>query len=235
MPEYKRPCRTATDCPHPLSCLYDIRYDATVCLASECESELQCMEHEVCQAVPAKGRLVRLCLSAGIQEEGKRCSFFPTKATQACKPGLFCNYDKCSRPCRPDHPSDCPVGTFCREEDGRTACAPTCLETGCPSGKECFRAADWPLSFCVTVIGNSCLKTPCPTTQACVTEFGDNLDTLVAWCLTTCDAKTPCANGEVCHHGLCRHPCRETELTDCPADEECVPFPQVGYLCRRRR
>ena len=235
MPEYKHACRGERDCPSPLSCLEDFRYDAVLCMASECVSDLQCPRDEVCQPVPTLGPWVRLCLPRGTLEEGARCSFFPLKGYEGCKPGLFCNFGRCALPCRSDVPSECPPGTFCREDLGQRSCAPTCLETGCPAGQACVRTwdSDNRLSLCVKVIGSSCLETPCPRGEECYKQPGQSLETLTAWCMATCDVNKPCANGDTCYEGHCRHRCRKGVPSDCPPEQQCLPFPDGGNLCTR--
>lgn len=239
MPGYKHSCRSAEDCPAPLSCLQDFRYQAVVCEASECESDMQCEGDEVCQAVPTEGPLVRLCLPRGTLEEGAICSFFPRKPENNCRPGLSCNFGHCGRPCRLDDPLSCPRGTFCREETGQTSCAPTCLETGCPSGLDCIPHRPWipkqaPLSLCVKVIGRNCFKEPCQDGQECYTQYNESLMTAATWCITRCDATHPCANGETCYNGLCLRRCRLDVPTDCAPYETCGTFDFYGsHFCTR--
>jgi len=233
MPHYKRACRHAEDCPAPLSCLLDWRYFGEICMASECESELQCREGEVCQPVDARGAPVRLCVPKGVVAEGARCATFPLKTTEACQPGLFCNFGYCGRPCRPGEPADCPRGTFCREYLGETSCAPTCLETGCPSGVECVSPLDSEekLSLCVKVIGDGCLKSPCPQGEKCNKELAPSLQTLAASCIARCSETAPCARGYTCFEGSCRRPCRIDGPEVCGPDYVCTPFFHNDYFC----
>jgi len=233
MPHYKRACRHAEDCPAPLSCLVDFRYDAMICMASECESELQCSEGEVCQPVYAIGSPLRLCLPRGVGAEGARCSPFPQKATEACQKGLLCNYGYCGRKCRPGQPADCPRGTFCREYLGETSCAPTCLETGCPSGLECISPVDSEekLSFCVKVVGDGCLKSPCPPGEECIKDLAASLQTLSASCIARCSGAAPCAHGDTCYEGYCRRRCNIDVSGDCGPDYVCTRFFHDGAFC----
>jgi len=233
MPYYKRSCRHAEDCPAPLSCLMDFRFLAEICRASECDSELQCTEGEVCQPVDAIGPPVRLCLPRGVAAEGARCSTFPLTTAEACQPGLLCNYGYCGRKCRIGQPADCPRGTFCREYLGETSCAPTCLETGCPSGLECVSPVDSEekLSLCVKVVSDGCLKNPCPPGEECIKELAPSRQTLAASCIARCSGEASCARGDTCHKGYCRHPCRIGVPGDCGPDYVCNPFFHGDSFC----
>jgi len=239
MPGYKKPCRSEEDCEAPFTCVDDLRFDARICRVSECESDLQCQENEVCQPAETLGTLVRLCLNKGTQDEGGSCNYFPLKSTEGCKPGLSCSFGTCTKPCRPDQPSDCPRGTFCTEYFGQKSCLPTCLETGCPAGTECVRPFDQEeddrFSLCLKVVGSSCLHTPCPQGEKChrETKLSHGLS---AWCMSPCDAHHPCAQGNICFEHFCHRVCQaDAPPSACPPEQECIAEPYYGYLCTRSR
>src|SRR5690349_11208352 len=51
----RRPCLEAADCKWPFLCIQDERVHGSRCLASECQTDLQCDPGFACRAAKAKG------------------------------------------------------------------------------------------------------------------------------------------------------------------------------------
>src|SRR4051812_15695566 len=66
---YKRHCRKQADCENPLLCMSDARASEWRCLASECQTDLQCQPGFMCTPFSYTGfPPIRLCLIQGTQK-----------------------------------------------------------------------------------------------------------------------------------------------------------------------
>lgn len=165
---FERPCQGAADCEPPLGCVTFSRGQA-LCMASECQTDLQCSEGFTCQALRSRGQgpRVRLCLVRGLADEGAPCfpSFTLTRE-MVCREGLLCNNGYCGRPCQPDTPESCPRGSFCADNPGGASCLPTCEDGTCAQGQECVRF-EREISVCARILGENCQRQPCPEDTRC--------------------------------------------------------------------
>lgn len=126
---------------YQLGCLPDVRYRTRYCADSECVTDMECPEGQVCRVLTTvRGPWVRRCVAPGIRAEGERCYELPSERENGCRPGLVCAGNGwCSRPCHKDMPSSCPEGFFCADLEPEPACLPTCEARGCPAGHECIQ------------------------------------------------------------------------------------------------
>ncbi len=235
---YKRRCSSNAACEPPLGCLSDARARKHYCTDSECMTDAQCQEGQVCRVLTtAHGPWVRRCVALGVREEGERCSKLPSNQEDGCRPGLVCAGDGwCSRPCRKDVPSTCPEGFFCADLAPEPACLPTCEAKGCPQGQECIRTPQDGASTCAVVHGSNCQQTPCPDRHRCD-------DYLVpqrpgeAWlrCVQHCGdpEDEPCPEGYACRPTGCERLCSPSEPEACGVGFTCLQFPTDSpWLCR---
>ena len=216
-----RPCREAADCKWPFVCVRDDRVNGSRCLASECQTDLQCAPGFVCRAVEAKGGYVRLCLDVGTVAEGEPCWELSSYKYENCIQGLNCNRGYCGRPCRIGSPAACPAGMACLDSVNGPSCVPACSDTSCSAGQECVRfGVD--LSVCAVVIGQNCDRTPCPVGQQCK-RFRMGLRRKIAmWCQLRCSEDSGCPAGQVCVYGGCARTCQSDH--DCGQQEYCSAF-----------
>lgn len=223
---YKRKCRGHEDCGEPLSCVRDPRVSMWRCLASECETDLQCEPGFVCTLhrlydAPS----VRLCMIQGTQKEGERCDRFHLKSKYGCQPGLICLSGFCGRPCQPGERATCPDGFVCQRDAPRGVCLPSCLQKGCPPELECIRIEE-EFSVCATVHGRRCDKNPCAQGEECQQVLGSrrHADVVNMRCVLPCDEKEGrlCPAGSICFGGECERPCDEKAPGACPAGERCT-------------
>lgn len=235
---YKRHCSSSTECEPPLGCLADVRYRSRSCTDSECVTDSQCPEGQVCRVLTTlDGPWVRRCAPVGTRKEGERCYELPSIQEKACQAGLLCAGDGwCGRPCQRDVPQSCPEGFFCAQLEPESACLPSCEARGCPSGQECIRTEKDGASTCAVVHGSNCQQTPCPQGHRCE-------DFLVphrpgeAWmrCAQRCGhpGDAPCSEGNVCFQGSCERLCSPQAPDACGAGYSCLQFPtDTPWLCR---
>src|SRR5205823_3392474 len=128
---YLRECESSTACERPLGCLYESRYRQAYCSDSQCMTDMQCQEDEVCRPLATKdnGLLVRICVPIGVRQEGENCDPAPKDKGYSCAAGLVCaghDYHWCGRPCRLGAQAECPKGFFCADAEPAPACLPTC-------------------------------------------------------------------------------------------------------------
>lgn len=223
---YKRRCEGQTDCEKPFACLWDARVSTWRCLASECETDLHCQPGYMCTRldfsdVPS----VRFCLVQGTRKEGERCEKFHLQESEGCQPGLICDSGHCGRPCRLQEPSTCLDGFVCQPALREAVCLPSCLQEGCPPGRECIRIKD-EFSICAMVRGQDCRKAPCPAGEACRQVMGGSKhhDVVRMWCAAQCNEKggKPCPAGSVCSDGYCARVCDEKIPGTCRPGERCT-------------
>jgi hypothetical protein len=230
---YKHSCRTQADCEEPLLCMSDPRIRDWRCLASECETDFQCEPGLTCTpVVHTDASVLRLCLIRGARKEGEGCESFHLKEEWGCAPGMICSSGYCGRPCKPDEPSACPEGSFCRGGARLPACLPSCLRSGCPPEKQCIQL-DGELSVCATVHGQDCSKQPCPQGQDCHRALGHRWQSQVVnmWCAPACNeqAGRPCPGGSVClNNRYCARLCDEGTPESCAAGERCTRMFRPG-------
>jgi hypothetical protein len=228
---YRRDCGLSSECEPPLGCLMETRMGRQYCTDSQCTTNAQCPEGQVCQNLDTSGDgpLVRLCVPTGPRQEGEACIALPSEREYACSPGLVCGgrFGWCARPCQPSEPAGCPAGFFCSDTVPQPLCLPTCEERGCPDGQFCARF-DEGTSICAEIYGPNCQQTPCPGGRECDVGL-DPARPGKVWmeCIERCgEAHPPCPEGLACDGWVCRVPCN-------PADP--VPCSVEGYVCHQHR
>lgn len=237
LPYFKEPCTRREDCKLPLECVNDPRVDGFRCLGQECWTDAHCEPGQLCRTVPASGGTnVRLCLVEGTKGEGELCDEFPLKGRYGCRPGLFCNSWYCGRSCRLGEPSSCPRGQTCRAAPDGASCVPSCLQTGCPSGKRCVPLSG-EFSICATLVGTDCEKNPCPAGQMCVTSIDRQEPGVVRLsCQQPCNEHALCPTGSICFNGYCQRSCDPQQPDACGPEQRCNlsrPLPPV-WICEHR-
>lgn len=233
---FERLCQRAADCESPLGCL-QFPSGKSLCVASECETDLQCPPGLTCRLIPTQGGspLVRYCVVAGTVKEGEPCSVNPAKPEWACMRGLLCS-GYCGRPCSLDDPSGCPEGFYCRDGMSGPSCHPTCEGRTCPDGERCVRYSDGD-SVCGKVAGEDCQQTPCPRGQECSIGYTPGEPGRIKMkCITRCGASNPpCPQGAFCYYGACRRACEPERPDACGTREVCVFYPGIKrWLCDLR-
>jgi hypothetical protein len=223
---YRRDCARNEDCDPPLACLLDTFRGRRYCTDRQCTADTQCLDGEVCRAIPTMGRelLVRFCVPLGVRAEGEMCVDLPDDRGAACAPGLVCgSYEGwCGRPCRPGDAASCPDGFFCADTVPRPVCLPTCEARGCPEGQLCIRH-DEGTSACATVLGPQCQQSPCPEGRECLVHAEPRRPGM-AWmeCVVECGEGHPaCPDGLVCDRWHCLPPCDPEKSSTCGEGYRC--------------
>jgi hypothetical protein len=226
---YGRNCGPGAECELPLGCLFEVRYLRAYCTDSQCLTDAQCSEGQVCQSLATwgGGPHVRVCVPIGVRQEGEGCVKVSADKENACAAGLLCGGQDgwCARPCRPGDTSGCPEGFFCADTIPQPVCLPTCETQGCPPGQQCIPFKEGS-SKCAHVYGPNCLQTPCPEGYRCVVERESTHPGKV-WmaCVARCGkGRPPCEAGWVCDGWDCVQPC------DPQGPEVCGE----GYSCHRQ-
>lgn len=237
---YNRPCKHSSECEHPLRCVLNPRLFMSVCADSQCLSDSHCEDRHVCRDVDLAddGSLVRVCVPQGPREEGMRCEKYPSRADEACGPGLLCGGRQgwCGRPCQKDVAKDCPEGFFCADVVPQPLCLPSCETRDCPAGQQCIRFEQG-ASACMQVYGTNCQSSTCPEDEVCKV-----LDAVTApgkvWmeCVEECDRarSATCPDGRQCYAGgyCLPPPCDPREPTACGAGFRCVQrHPAIPGRC----
>jgi hypothetical protein len=237
---YRRECGSGSDCEPPLGCLYESRYRQAYCTDSQCMTDAQCPEGQVCRPLATKetGPLVRLCIPVGVRQEGESCNPAPKDKGYACAAGLVCggkNYSWCARPCRLSaQVAECPEGFFCADTVPEAVCLPTCEGRECPEGQSCVRL-DEGASTCAHVYGAQCQHSPCPEEQAC-RVLTNPPHPGKAWmeCIERCGKGYPaCGTGKVCDVWQCLPGCEPQAADACGEGYRCgQPSPDRPSACR---
>jgi Cys-rich repeat protein len=226
---YGRNCEPGVECEPPLGCLSDARYFRSYCTDSQCLTDMQCPEGQVCQSLATwgDGPQVRVCVPIGVRREGETCSKLPDDKEEACAAGLLCGgraLSWCARPCRLGDTQSCPQGFFCADTIPQPVCLPTCEVQQCPSEQQCVSFGEG-ASKCMRVYGLNCKETPCPEGHSCIvwTE-GPRQGEVWMQCIALCGGGSPpCKAGWVCNSWGCVQPC------DPQGPEVC----DEGYSCHR--
>jgi hypothetical protein len=227
---YHRDCGLSSECEPPLGCLTETRARKQYCTDSECTTDAQCPEGQLCQhlATWGDGPLVRRCVPVGIRQQGEGCIKLPEDKGSACAPGLLCgSYEGwCSRPCRMGSVSDCPAGFFCADTIPEPVCLPTCEARGCPEGQHCI-LFDEGASVCAQVYGPQCQQTPCSHGHECdVSTKPQQPGKVWMECVERCgEGHPPCTAGLICDGLRCKPPCNPQDPDPCGE----------GYRCKERR
>lgn len=225
LPTYHRNCHDNSECEPPLSCLSDTRRRLTYCTDSQCLTDMQCPEGEVCRGVGSVGggRLVRLCITVGVRQEGQQCWSTPTTRETACGPGLLCGGEGwCARPCAKGGTQDCPEGFFCADVAPEPLCLPTCAGRSCPEGQQCVRHEDG-ASACAVVYGANC-QDDATCTQCDVASFPQAPGQAWMECVRRCggDGSPDCPEGSACGWLQCRPTCGTSRSGSCDKGFYCA-------------
>ncbi|WP_163990261.1 hypothetical protein [Pyxidicoccus caerfyrddinensis] len=227
---YHRNCKRDSDCEFPMGCLSDARAKANYCSDSQCLTDMQCGDGEVCRALTTfgEGPLVRICVPIGIRKEGELCVEIGKDLHDACGPGLICGGQAgfCARTCNQDDPNSCPKHYACTDTRLGPLCLPTCEKSGCPEGQECIHYEEG-ASSCEKVYGTNCQTTPCPENQKCELDHETEYPATV-WmqCAQYCRKdRTSCPPGLICDNWACQPPCEPNGPNTCAE----------GYRCKKAR
>ena len=227
---YHRDCALSSECEPPLGCLLDTRAGAQYCSDSQCLTDVQCRDGQVCRTLTTSGDgpLVRICVPVGVRKEGEMCVEIGRELVDACAPGLTCGGQDgfCARPCKKEDPASCPEGFFCAETELESLCLPTCEKTGCPDGQHCIQYEDG-ASACAKVYGTNCRQTPCADNQECLLDH-DTSRPATVWmhCWQFCrEDPSSCPPGLICNGWSCHPPCAPEGPNTCAE----------GYRCKKRR
>jgi hypothetical protein len=210
---YGRSCGPGAECEPPLGCLFDVRYPRSICTDSECMTDAQCLEGEVCRSLATSGGgpQVRRCVPVGPRQEGEGCIDLPRNKANSCSAEWLCSgrdESWCARPCRLGAPQSCPEGFFCADTVPQPSCLPTCENRGCPSGQQCISFREG-VSVCAQVYGPQCQHTPCPGGLKCeVTHEPAHPGKVWMECVEPCgEGLPPCGAGKVCDGWHCLPAC----------------------------
>ena len=234
---YKRSCRSSAECDPPLGCLYASRYRHAYCTDSQCTTDAQCPEGQLCLKLATKGNgpLVRVCVPVGVRQEGETCDSVPADQQSACADGLVCagRDGWCARSCHLETTAECPEGFFCADTTPEPACLPTCEKRGCPAGQQCIRFLEG-ASQCVHVYGPNCQQSPCPEGRQCQ-AMPDPAHPGKAWlwCVQLCGTDhPPCPTGKVCSEYECVPECDPEVPAACAEGYRCrKPWPESPFGC----
>ncbi|WP_342378789.1 hypothetical protein NVS55_05250 [Myxococcus stipitatus] len=227
---YHRDCGPEMKCEPPLGCLEDARARAHYCSDSQCRTDAQCPDGQVCQLLATQGQdpMVRTCAPMGLRTEGERCVKISESQEGACAPGLHCSTEGafCGRPCVLNDPASCPPHFFCVDDWPAPLCLPTCEQSGCPEGQHCIRH-EAGASACARVLGPRCQEIPCPEGQECKFVHASRFpDRIWSECEQRCGQDfPPCPTGLICDGWSCKQPCQPDGPSTC-AD---------GFRCFQRR
>ncbi len=235
---YHRDCDRGSDCEAPLACVDDPRVWVSYCTDSQCMTDVQCPEGQVCRSVASTGGkpLVRYCVPVGVRREGERCKALPGSQEEACAAGLLCGGHEgwCGRPCRRGEEGSCPEGFFCADTTPEPLCLPTCETRGCAEGQQCVRF-EGGVSVCGVVVGNFCQQSGCPAGSEC-----DVLDSLTnpghIWmdCVRECgdEGQPACPDGNVCYMFRCQPSCDPNKQGACGEGLVCEQYkPGRPWVC----
>lgn len=233
---YGRSCQDPKDCDPPLACLSFFPSGESICLDSDCVTDLQCRQGFTCRTrkAPGDGALIRQCVLIGSQKEGQPCFDSAAEPEDACEQGLLCGGDYCGRPCQLDVPSSCPAGFVCEAGLDAPSCQPFCTGGDCPAGQECVWAGTRQ-SRCMSVRGENCQQHPCADGQRCVVNYtpGTEVWRATMECLKPCDDKQSCPEGSVCFLGGCRQRCGPEARDVCGPHQRCSQFPADQlWICK---
>jgi Cys-rich repeat protein len=235
---YGRNCRSSAECDPPLGCLYEYRYGHAYCTDSQCTTDAQCPEGQLCRALVTKeqGPLVRICTPVGMRQEGESCVEVPEDQRSACAAGLLCagRDGWCARPCHPSTSGECPEGFFCADTAPEPACLPTCAKRGCPEGQQCLQF-DEGASQCEHVYGDNCQQRPCAGGQRChMLPDPPQPGKAWLWCVEHCGKEEPpCSAGKVCDGWKCIPACDPQGPSVCGEGFRCrQQEPDSPFACR---
>jgi hypothetical protein len=168
---FERRCEKGEDCETPLGCLPLSSQGPSFCVASECETDLQCEQGMACQVLETleNGPRVRFCVPIGKRKEGEPCLRGASIHKNACEEGLLCA-GFCGRRCEEDVPESCPGGYTCQRGPEGFSCLPTCQNRVCSAGQECIDLSGG-VSVCASVIGQNCQRQSCEAGARCSVAY----------------------------------------------------------------
>lgn len=226
LPTFERSCRRHEDCDPPLVCLDLGGPKSALCVASECQTDLQCQEGFTCRVLSplGGGPLVRFCVPEGPLVEGQACHEAPARKVDACQRGLICA-GWCGRPCRLEDPQSCPHGFFCQDGLNGPSCLPSCTPGDCAPGRQCVHFRDR-ISACLVVEGRDCQGSSCPSGQECTFSYSPGEERIAMECVQPCgDAHSTCPAGSMCFANACRRLCEPDKANSCGPEEQCLFHP----------
>jgi hypothetical protein len=187
-----------------------------------CHSDGDCAAQFVCKLRKFRdGRMGRACRIRGTGREGEPCRSPAKEIHESCLEALRCNYGFCGRPCEPETPESCPVGTRCRDSGEGPACVPACTTGTCGAPAQCA-AVDPDFTVCAIPIGDRCDLHACRPGMVCRAWYRQQRTaTLETRCVIPCVASKDCSAGQFCDEGECATPCR-LAAADCPSGMFCA-------------
>jgi hypothetical protein len=220
---YGRECQQHADCAAPLKCFMDPIDGRRSCLDSRCMKDGDCPTDMVCRTFFFGDQTVwfRRCIPLGVRQEGEPCDLVPRDQRRGCVAGLLCQHEWCGRPCALGVPDACPQNFFCAEGTHGPSCLPTCQGRTCPEGQACVEYGAQS-STCAEIHGQNCRQTPCPEGSFCYDEaISHQGDAVWMSCQTSCSAKDPCPDQQVCFNFRCRQACTLEGPDTCGPHRRC--------------
>jgi len=192
-------CRMDSDCPAGQGCVANRETRRMECLSSDCEEDAHCFPGFTCRAANTgeSGPIIRRCTPEGVRSEGERCDSGYISRNGSCREGLRCIGEVCTRPCRLEDPTSCPMGHTCEEGMDGPGCVADCRQLGCPNGQRCKHIKDSRYQCLEAVIG-TCPETPCAEGELCVKRLPRGRGAF--WCARACNPifADSCPSGYVC-------------------------------------
>ncbi len=220
-------CRMDSDCPAGKGCVANRETRRMECLSSDCEEDAHCFPGFTCRAANTgeTGPIIRRCTPEGVRSEGERCDSGYISRNGACREGLRCVREVCTRPCRLEDPTGCPAGHTCTEGMDGPGCVVDCRQLGCPQGQQCKLIKDSRYQ-CLESVEGTCPETPCAEGERCVHWVSRGRGTF--WCARSCNSIFPdsCPSGYVCGRAT-----RTTSACFRACDPNNVDSCEDGWLC----
>ena len=221
-------CQTDADCPPGSGCLLNRETRRMECLDSECEEDSHCFPGFVCRTVAfgMSSEHIRRCQPEGVRREGESCDTGYVSSRGACREGLRCIEQVCTRPCQLEEPTSCPAGHACTDGRDGPGCVPDCQQLGCPEGQQCKRLPRG-RARCLAQVSGTCPETPCAEGERCNTLVSRERGAF--WCAPRCTPLLPdsCPPGQVCGwaggtDSACYRTCTHTDLDSCGEGWHCT-------------
>ncbi|MET0403509.1 MAG: hypothetical protein ABW123_13945 [Cystobacter sp.] len=192
-------CRSSGDCPQDQGCLINRETRQLECMASDCVDDSHCDPGTTCRELKTgtSNADIRRCTPVGERGEGDSCDPDFISRSGACREGLRCLNQVCTRPCEPGGPESCPAGHTCTSDVDGAGCVPDCEQLGCAAGQHCKRLPEGG-NRCLAQVTGTCPETACGEGERCLMDGTRGRGSF--WCARVCESFRPegCAAGEVC-------------------------------------